>query len=61
MAKYLARIERTYLYEILIEAENDDSAWRKGQEVCLAGLEGIESGCELFDVEEVKEEPSQDE
>ena len=59
--KYLARVERVLLYEIIIEADDCSSAWREAEKTCLAGLKGIESGYEVFDVEEVKEELSRDE
>ena len=59
--RYLARVERVLLYEILIEADDCSSAWLKAEKNCLAGLKGIESGHEVFEVEEVKEEQSRDE
>ncbi len=61
MPKYLARVERVLLYEILIEADDCSKAWIKAEKTCLAGLKGIESGHEVFDVEEVKEELKRDE
>lgn len=61
MPKYLARVERVLLYEILIEADDCSKAWIKAEKTCLAGLKGIESGHEVFEVEEVKEELKRDE
>ena len=61
MPRYLARVERVLLYEIVIEAEDCSKAWLKAEKTCLVGRKGIESGYEVFEVEEVKEEPSGDE
>lgn len=61
MPKYLARVERVLLYEILIEADDCSKAWIKAEKTCLAELKGIESGHEVFEVEEVKEELKRDE
>ena len=57
----MARVERVLLYEILIEADDCSKAWIKAEKTCLAGLKGIESGHEVFEVEEVKEELKRDE
>ena len=61
MPRYLARVERVLLYEIVIEAEDCSKAWLKAEKTCLRGLKGIESGYEVFEVEEVKGELSRDE